>query len=267
MPARCAPVALTIAGSDNSGGAGIQADLKTFTSLGVYGTSAITCVVAENPRIVESIHPVPPKIVRRQIELVFDAYPVAAIKTGMLYSEAIIREVVAFYLSLPLRKRPPLVVDPVMVATSGALLFKKAAMRALMDELLPLATVVTPNLDETAVLLGRKLRTLDEAREAAIECRKKWGIPFLIKGGHLNLPRSTDFLAGRPGGVIRLSAKTVRGIKTHGTGCTYSSAITARLAHGDDLPDAVRTAKKFITRAIRDHLKLGPEKALNHLPA
>jgi hydroxymethylpyrimidine/phosphomethylpyrimidine kinase len=259
-------VALTIAGSDNSGGAGIQADLKTFTTLGVYGTSAVTCVVAENPRVVESIHPVPPKAVRRQIELVFDVFPVAAIKTGMLHSEALIREVVAFYLSLPKKNRPPLVVDPVMVATSGALLLRKSAVRALTEELLPLAAVATPNLDETAVLLGRKLRSLDDAREAAVECRKNWGIPFLVKGGHLNLPRSVDFLAAQDGSVLRLSAKTVRGIKTHGTGCTYSSAITARLAHGDDLPTAVRAAKKFITRTIRDHLRLGKERALNHLP-
>lgn len=258
---RFVPATLTIAGSDNSGGAGIQADLKTFTHLGVYGTSAITCVVAEHPGKVKSIHPVPPARVREQIDLVFEAFPVRAAKTGMLYSGSIIRECVRA-LS---RKRIPLVVDPVMVATSGAVLMKPAAIRLLQEELIPAAQLVTPNLDEAALLLGIPIRSLDEVREAARELTRRFGVPFLVKGGHLRLKRSVDVLCdGKK--MWTFSAPTVRNVQTHGTGCTYSAAITAALALGHDLPSSVRIGKRFITRAIRHHLQLGRYQPLNHLP-
>ncbi|NJK92978.1 MAG: bifunctional hydroxymethylpyrimidine kinase/phosphomethylpyrimidine kinase [Blastochloris sp.] len=258
------PVVLSIAGSDNSGGAGIQADLKTFTTLKVYGTTALTCVVAEHPGKVKSISPVPVQAVREQVELVFEAFPVAAVKTGMLYSAEII-EVVARCLKSRKARRPfALVVDPVMVATSGALLLQEDALEVLQKKLLPLADVVTPNLDEAAVLLGHPLTTLAEAQEAAVFAQQIWRVPFLIKGGHLQLKQATDFLFD--GNTMHsFQAATVPGVKTHGTGCTYAAAIAAELARGRNLSQAVASAKRFITQAIRQHFRLGKYQPLNHL--
>jgi len=257
-------VALTIAGSDNSGGAGIQADLKTFTRLGVYGTSALTCVVAEHPGRVSKISAIEPGMVAEQIKLVFEAFPVRAVKTGMLFSSGIIRQVAK---QLEKRRGLKLVVDPVMVATSGAALLKPEAERAMAKFLFPLAALVTPNLDEAARLLGRKLKTSDAAKVAAVELARKWRAPFLVKGGHLGLKRAEDFLAWPDGKVRIFSAQRIRGVETHGTGCTYSAAICAGLAQGLSLEKAVEKGKKFITRAIQKHLKLGRYTPLNHLSA
>lgn len=257
------PVILTIAGSDNSGGAGIQADLKTFTRLGVYGTCAVTCVVAEHPGKVAGITPVPPPRVRQQIELVFEAFPVAAVKTGMLYSDGIIREVASFLSTL--RHKPPLVVDPVMVATSGAALLKKKALYSLRELLLPLATLVTPNLDEAEILWGgKKIRNLEEGRQAARACAEKWGCSFLVKGGHLGTPRLTDTLV-HEGRLHSYAAFRVPGIKTHGTGCTFSAAIAAYLGKNEPMPSAVRRAKKYVDAAVRGHFAIGRYTPLNHL--
>ena len=176
------PVALTIAGSDSGGGAGIQADLKTFAALGVHGTSAITCITAQNPEGVRGVQACSVDIVRRQIEAVFDALPPAAVKTGMLYSASIIRVVADFFCR---RQRLPLVVDPVMVSTSGAALLKPAAVKVLRAELLPLAALVTPNLDEAEVLVGERLTSVADLREAARELHKRFGCAALVKGGHL----------------------------------------------------------------------------------
>lgn len=259
--ARKIPVTLTIAGSDNSGGAGIQTDLKTFGNLGTYGTTAITCIVAEHPGRVKSIHPIPVKNVEDQLELVHEAFPVAAMKTGMLFSTEIIHSVAHILKSKSRRK---LVVDPVMVATSGALLLEKSAVLALRERILPLATVVTPNLDEAGILVGRKLTTLDDARQAAVDCSLEWGVPFLVKGGHLKLSDSVDFLAvGKR--VTTFRAKTVPNVKLHGTGCTYSAAICAYLAHGFPLEEALRKAKAFITKAIQTHFRVGRYDALNQI--
>ncbi len=175
------PVALTIAGSDSGGGAGIQADLKTFAALGVHGTSAITCITAQNPAGVRGIQACSVEIVRGQMEAVFEELPPAAVKTGMLYSAPIIRAVAA----LCRRHRGlPLVVDPVMVSTSGAQLLKPAAVKALCAELLPLATLVTPNLDEAEILVGEKLTSVEDLRAAARELHKRFGCAALVKGGH-----------------------------------------------------------------------------------
>ena len=258
------PVVLTIAGSDNSGGAGVQADLKTFTRLGVYGTSAVTCVVAEHPGRVSRIEAVQPAMVAEQIRLVFEAFPVAAAKTGMLFSAAIIQRVAR---EMRRRKKTRLVVDPVMVATSGAALLKLEAERAMAKLLFPLASLVTPNLDEAARLLGRKLKTSEAAKEAAVALAKKWRVPFLVKGGHLGLKRAEDFLAWPNGKVQIFTAQRIRGVETHGTGCTYSAAICAGLAQGLSLERAVEQGKRFITRAIREHLRIGRYTPLNHLPA
>ena len=261
---RKAPVTLTIAGSDNSGGAGIQADLKTFTRYGVYGTTAVTCVVAEHPGRVSRITAEPPSMVAEQIRLVFEAFPVAAAKTGMLFSAEIIRSVAR---EMRKRKKIKIVVDPVMLATSGAALLRPEAERALARELFPLAEVVTPNLDEAARLLGRKLKTPEAAKAAAVELASKWKVPFLVKGGHLKLGTAGDYLAWPNGQTRVFSARRVRGVETHGTGCTYSAAICAGLAQGLSLERAVAKAKGFITRAIRRHLKIGRHTPLNHLMA
>ncbi len=241
------PVALTIAGSDSGGGAGIQADLKTFAALGVHGTSAITCITAQNPKGVRGIQACGVGIVRGQIEAVFEVLPPAAVKTGMLYSAPIIRVVAGFFLR---HRRVPLVVDPVMVSTSGARLLQPAAVKVLCTELLPLATLVTPNLDEAEMLLGKRPKSVPDLRAAARELQQRFGCAALVKGGHLRgLKQAVDiFNDGRQ--ELLLSAPFIRGVRMHGTGCVYSAAITGHLARGCSLPRAVAQAKEYITQAI-----------------
>jgi hydroxymethylpyrimidine/phosphomethylpyrimidine kinase len=243
---RTIPVALTIAGSDSGGGAGLQADLKTFAALGVHGAAAVSCVTAQNPAGVWAIESCQPTLVRRQIEAVFDGLPPAAVKTGMLYSAEIIRVVTGFFR----KRRALLVVDPVMVATSGARLLKPDGIKMLMRELLPLATLVTPNLDETSVLVGRRLHLPEDLRSAARELHRRFGCAALVKGGHLRgTKQAVDFFYDGRTELI-LTAPFIRGVKTHGTGCTYSAAVTAYLARGLELPVAVAKAKVHITQAI-----------------
>jgi len=250
------PVALTVAGSDSGGGAGIQADLKVFAALGVHGTSALTCLTAQSPAGVTGVHAVPAAFVTRQLETLLAELPPAAAKTGMLFNAGIIRAVAETFARHP---GIPLVVDPVMIATSGARLLRPDALRALQDRLLPRAALVTPNLDEAAALLGRPLRSVDDLRWAARGIHGRWGVPALIKGGHLrDAAQATDILwDGREERVLR--APFVKGVSTHGTGCTYSAAIVACLALGHPLPVAVEQAKRVITRAIRRSTRLGPE--------
>ena len=252
-------VALTVAGSDSGGGAGIQADLKTFRACGVFGTSAITCITAQNPRRVSAVHPVPPAIVAEQMERVLEAFPVQAAKTGMLYNAAIIAAVARTFQQHRFRK---LVVDPVMVATSGVVLLKPNAIKALKTRLLPLASVVTPNLAEAEVLGERKIGSVEDLRETALALAREFGVPFLIKGGHLRGTRqAVDVLSdGRT--TQEFSAPVVRGVQPHGAGCTFSAAIAAHMALGASLPEAVRSAKRFITCAIRDTVRLGRLQAL-----
>ena len=240
-------VALTIAGSDSGGGAGIQADLKTFAALGVHGTSAITCITAQNPEGVRGIQACTADIVRGQIEAVFEALRPSAVKTGMLYSAPIIRVVAGFFQR---RAGVPLVVDPVMVSTSGARLLKPEAVRVLCADLLPLATLVTPNLDEAEILCGGKLRSVEDLRAAARALHERFGCAALVKGGHLRgLKEAVDiFYDGRQ--ELLLSAPFIQGVSTHGTGCTYSAAIAGHLARGCSLPRAVQAGKEFITQAI-----------------
>jgi hydroxymethylpyrimidine/phosphomethylpyrimidine kinase len=254
------PVALTIAGSDSGGGAGIQADLKTFAALGVHGTSAITCITAQNPKRVNAIEACSPKIVRAQIEAVFGELPPGAAKTGMLFSAEIIRAVAR---ALAKEKRCPLVVDPVMVATSGARLLKPEAVRALTHELLPMATIATPNVPEAEALLGVSIREPEDLRQAARSLYKRFGCAALIKGGHLsNACEAIDvFFDGKT--ELLLSTPRVRGVKTHGTGCTYSAAVTAYIAREEKLERAVRLAKEFITRAIAASEKVNGHDVLN----
>jgi hydroxymethylpyrimidine/phosphomethylpyrimidine kinase len=260
-PSKTLPIALAIAGSDSGGGAGIQADLKTFAAIGVHGTCAITCVTAQNPRRVTEIQPVRAGMVRRQIETVFDELPPAAVKTGMLFSTEIIRTVAGFFST---GKRPPLIVDPVMVATSAARLLKPAAVRAMQMQLLPLAALVTPNLDEAEILTGMKLTSPEDLREAAREIRRRFGCAVLVKGGHLKGLREAVDVFFDGSSELLLSAPFVRGISTHGTGCTYSAAIAGFLAMGCQLSEAVQRAKQYVTRAIHRSQRVAGHWTLAH---
>lgn len=251
------PCALTIAGSDSGGGAGIQADLKVFSALGVHGTSAITCLTAQNPAEVTAIQPASALLLRRQIQAVQNALLPAAVKTGMLYSESLIR-VVCKELDAAL----PLVVDPVMVSTSGKRLLKPGAVRTLVQLLLPRATLITPNLDEAEWLAGMRIRDPEDLRLAAHVLHDRFGCAVLAKGGHLQRCREAldIFFDGR--NELLLEAPFIRNVGTHGTGCTYSAAITAYLARGMSLVDSVRAAKDFITRAIHSSVRVGKHWAL-----
>ena len=245
------PVALTIAGSDSGGGAGIQADLKTFAALGVHGTSAVTCITAQNPSWVAGTHACPAKFVGLQIKTVFEGLKPVAVKTGMLYSGEIVSTVAKIFEKR--RQRSLLVVDPVMISTSGKSLLQASAIEILKEQLLPLATLVTPNLDEAARLTGRKLRSVEDMRAAARVIVSEFGCAALVKGGHLaNAREAVDiFFDGKV--ELLLSAPFIKGVRTHGTGCTYSAAITGYLALGLDLPHAVMRAKEHVTQAIARH--------------
>ncbi len=247
------PVALTIAGSDSSAGAGIQADLKTFGALGVYGLTAITCIVAETPGLVSEIEALSAEMIRAQIEVLLKSFPVAAIKTGLLFSGEIVSAVAQALRAHAARATLPLVIDPVMVATSGDLLLRDDAVEAYERELFPLAALVTPNLDEAARLLREPIGDLQAMRIAGARLTEKYRIPVLLKGGHLSGQDAIDLLFVA-GDVVEFSVPFSRGIATHGTGCTYSAAITAGLASGLSLEGAVRRAKKFVTATIAQQL-------------
>jgi hydroxymethylpyrimidine/phosphomethylpyrimidine kinase len=256
------PVALTIAGSDSAGGAGIQADLKTFAAFGVHGATVIACLTAQNPACVLAAEPCRPQMLLRQLEAVFQEIPPAAIKTGMLFSSANIRVAAKFLKG----KKIPLIVDPVMVSTSGSALLRPDALKALKERLLPLAALVTPNLPEAEILSGCKISDIDEMDAAARMIHSRFGCAVLLKGGHLRgAPRASDiFFDGKT--RLTLSAPFVKGVRTHGTGCVYSAAICAALALGQDLPQAVQLGKKFVTQAIRKSYQIGKHFALgtNH---
>ena len=258
------PVALTIAGSDSGGGAGIQADLKTFASLGVHGTTAVTCITAQNPRSVQCVHGCPAAILRQQIKCVFQELSPRAVKTGMLFAPGLVEVVVHFFRR---GNRPPLVVDPVAVATSGKTLLRRGSFDLIRRDLLPLATLVTPNVFEAQALLGRSLRSVEDLRLAARELNLQFGCAALLKGGHLpGMKEAVDiFYDGHV--ELLLCAPFIKGIKTHGTGCTYSAAITAYLAWGWNLPDAVGMAKRYITDAIARSFCAASHPMLNHFGA
>ena len=249
------PVGLTIAGSDSSGGAGIQADLKTFHAHQVYGVCAITSVTAQNTRGVDDAFELPPHIVRAQADALADDFTLAAAKTGMLSSAALIEAVVAF---LRQRFNGPLVVDPVMVSTSGHRLLREDAIEALCQTLLPLATVVTPNLHEAQILADMAIGPTDSSAilEAGRRIRELGASAVLIKGGHGDGSEAIDYLiSDHPVEVFR--APRINTTSTHGTGCTYSAAICANLARGHELSTAIERAKSYVTEAIRRGPALG----------
>jgi len=249
-------VALSVAGSDSSAGAGIQADVKTFSARGVYGLTAVTCIVAEIPGKVSRIEPVSTKIVSEQIKVLARSFPIAAIKTGLLCSAEIVSAVAKTILDLDKMSAPriPLVVDPVFVATSGDPLLDPEAIETYEKELFPLASLITPNLDEAGRLVAAKIKDRQSMRVAGKELEKKFGTAILLKGGHLAGERAVDLLFSN-GKVVEFSAPFVRGVATHGTGCTYSAAITAGLAKGLSLEQAISAAKKFVTESIARHFQ------------
>ena len=242
------PIALTIAGSDSSGGAGIQADLKTFAALGVYGASVIAALTAQNTQGVTGIHDVPTDFITKQMDAVFADLAVGAVKIGMLSRVEAIEAVAA---GLDRHKAKNIVLDPVMVATSGDRLLAKNAVDALTRKLMPRAAIVTPNLPEAAALLGRPLAGDEGEMEQQARALIKLGAKaVLIKGGHGSGRQSVDLLVEPRRGVSRLAAQRVATKNTHGTGCTLSSAIAAGLAKGLSLYDAATAAKNYVSTAI-----------------
>jgi len=251
--ARVRPVVLTIAGSDSGGGAGIQADLKAIAAMGAWGATAITCLTSQNLQGVRSIQPTEPAILADQIDAVREGFPVRAVKTGMLYSSELIQVVVDRMTHHP---PVPLVVDPVMVATSGARLLQEDAVATLRRELLPLATLVTPNLHEAAILADREVRDLEGMRDAALAINQLGGAAVLVKGGHLAGDAVDVLFDGDQFHELRARRIPSTGAD-HGTGCTLASAIAAGLVLGLALPDAVSAAKRALTDALLNRCALG----------
>lgn len=263
------PRVLSIAGSDSSGGAGIQADLKTFSALGCYGMTAITALTAQNTQGVRAIHSVPPTMLRDQIDAVVEDIGVDAVKIGMLHSPEVVMTVAQ---ALDAHGLKQVVLDPVMVAANGAKLISDEAIAVLVRELFPRALVVTPNLDEAALLLGRPLTATDELEQAAQELLLQGAHAVLLKGGHLPGHDVLDILvqaddAGGPAALHRLHSSRISTHNLHGTGCTLSSAIAAYLALGFSLPEAVQSARAYVRSAldaganVRTGAGVGP---LNH---
>ena len=255
------PVALTVAGSDSGGGAGIQADLKTFHAFGVFGTSVITAVTAQNTRGVSAIHPIPLDVVARQIDAVATDLAPAAWKTGMLATAPLVATVAE---RARARALGPYVMDPVMVATSGDRLLEQAAERSMLEELLPLATVVTPNLAEAEILAGMRVRTIEEMGEAARRLVELGAGAALVKGGHLEGDAVDLLWDGVDQRIWR--RRRIQTRHTHGTGCTLSAAIAAGLARGDDLVRAVDRGTRYVARAIAAAPGIGHGRGpVNHL--
>ncbi len=251
MPQR-RPTALTIAGSDSGGGAGIQADLKTFAALGVYGTSALTAITAQNTVGVTAVHEIPTEIIAAQIEAVISDIGADAVKTGMLSSSAIV-EMVAQELKRHRVER--LVVDPVMIAKSGDSLLQPEAVEALRSKLVPLAAVVTPNIPEAEVLTGMTVASLDDMRRAAEHIVGMGARSVVVKGCHLAGPATDLFYDGSQ--FKEFTAPRIDTVNTHGTGCTFASAVAAGLARGMEVVDAVALAKDYVTEAISRSFPIG----------
>lgn len=254
------PVALSIAGSDSGAGAGVQADLLAFAAQGVYGTTALTCLTAQNPRGVSGVHATPAAFVVEQCRQVCAHYHPKALKTGMLLNLEIVESVAAFLAEIKI----PAVIDPVMVASSGAVLLPTEAVAALQTKLLPLATLVTPNLDEATMLLGRKTLGGEHCAGEAVALAKRYGVPFLLKGGHGVGDDLVDALAWPDGRSVILRARRIPTIDTHGSGCTLSAAITAQLARGETLEQAVRLAHAYLQKGMLNPMQVAGLEHIRH---
>ena len=249
---RTVPAALTIAGSDSGGGAGIQADLKTFSALGVYGASALTAITAQNTVGVTAVHEIPAADIAAQIDAVITDIGADAVKTGMLSSSAIVNVVAE---SLRRHNVAQLVVDPVMVAKSGDTLLQDDAVHALRTQLLPLAAVVTPNIPEAEALAGGSIESLEDMRGAARRIAGMGAGSVIVKGGHLDGPATDIFYDGSE--FREFTAERIDTVNTHGTGCTFASAVAAGMAHGLPVAEAVAQAKEYVTVAIRASFVIG----------
>ena len=252
MVARQVPVAMTIAGSDSSGGAGIQADLKTFSALGVYGASTLTAITAQNTVAVTAVHELPTDLIAAQIEAVVTDIGVDAAKTGMLSSSAIVRVVAS---EVQRHGIENLVVDPVMVAKSGDPLLQQEAVDSVRTSLVPLATLVTPNVPEAETLAGHKIESDEDMREVARRIIGMGARAVVVKGGHREGPATDIYFDGS--NFTEFSSERFDTVNTHGTGCTFASAAAAGLAQGKSVLDAVAQAKEFVTEAIRNSYPLG----------
>jgi hydroxymethylpyrimidine/phosphomethylpyrimidine kinase len=262
MKEKAVPVCLTVAGSDSGGGAGIQADLKAFRAFGVHGTSAVTCLTAQNPDSVTGVEPVSPGFVSRQIETVCDFFRVSAVKTGMVYSPDIISAVAGAIEKAGISQ---VVIDPVMVATSGARLLSRDALQSLAADLLPLATVITPNTEEAQILWEHPVSTIADMEEAALEISRKYRAACVIKGGHEVAGGEGDCVdvLGLDGKTNAFRVSRVEGVDSHGSGCAFASSIAACLAKGLDVREAVESAKHYINQAISFGRLIGPRRFLD----
>ncbi|MCZ6533816.1 MAG: bifunctional hydroxymethylpyrimidine kinase/phosphomethylpyrimidine kinase [SAR324 cluster bacterium] len=263
------PVALTIAGSDSGGGAGIQADLKSFSALGVFGTSAITAITAQNPQGVAAVQGVEPQLAAQQIAQVMDYFKVGAVKIGLLYSAEIIHAVAeALEQAIAQRnsgeEKLPVVVDPVMIATSGARLLKEDAVDALGKRIFPLASLITPNMDEAALLSGQQVNTDEHLASAAEEIYRRYGVPVLVKGGHLKGNDEAIDALYEGKAAEYFAAPYLLQVDSHGAGCTLSSAIAVYLMRGFPLADAISEGKNYLHQALANSLPTGKGDTLNH---
>lgn len=251
------PVAMTIAGSDSGGGAGIQADLRTFSALGVFGSSAITAVTSQNPCAVSRVDALPPDAVAEQIRTVLDVIDVRAVKTGMLHSAEIIRTVANCLKQTQL----PLVIDPVMISTSGSKLLLDDALECMMTNLLPLATWITPNIPEAELLSGMKIRSSDDVAVAAEKIATRWNTGVILKGGHAEGDRMAADIVCSGGLLCSLATPrlSLPPYASHGTGCTLSAAITAFLAKGESPLQAIVSAKAFVLGSLAEARMIGKD--------
>ena len=255
------PAALSVAGSDSGGGAGIQADLLTFAAHGVFGLTALTCLTAQNPAGVSGVHAVPAEFVLAQSRQVSAYFQIGAWKTGMLFNAEIIAAVAGH---AGAAGTPPLVCDPVMVASSGANLLQPEAVEAVKQLLLPAAFLITPNLDEAAVLLGQRPRDASDLPDAARGLARLFGTSVLLKGGHLEGNAVADTLAAKDGSLTNYLAARIPGVDTHGSGCTLSASITARMARGEPLKQAVEGARAYLRRGMEKPLRAAGRNFISH---
>lgn len=255
------PVAMSIAGSDSGGGAGVQMDLRTFSGMGVWGTCALSCVTAQNPASISAVEVMPPELVRRQMEQVAAYFPLAALKTGILPNKAIIGEVIGF---LKEHAGIKAVIDPVLTASSGRALMEKEALSLLKERLLPLASLITPNLDEAEALAGVRPTHPDEMLPAAIKLQKTFGGPVYLKGGHLDGDCIVDVLVEGEKNFCQWETERIPDLNTHGSGCLLSAAITAGLALAYDLKTAVEKGRDHFLQALHKPLYVSGRKFIGN---
>ena len=256
------PICLSIAGSDSGGNAGIQADLRTFSALNTHGTSVITCMTAQNPELVKEVIPSPASFVESQLSTVLEYYDIQAIKTGMLFDAEIIHAISKILVDY---KSIPLIVDPVMMSSSGAPLLKEDAIQALESKILPLASLITPNLDEAELLSGQRAQNPDQMENIARTLAENCGSSVLLKGGHLPGNALVDVLYQNGRETIFIENERICTTNTHGSGCTLSAAITAYVAGGLSIDDAVDKAITWLNKAIQSPLELSSDFFINHI--